>query len=228
LFHRKWSVSAKNWPKLRISWSWHPYSRSGIHNGPVYKFLWVLKKSYFRWKSIGVSLRFYRKSSVAVKTGRNSVIHNCDPRIPDLFYIMVLHMGFYGFSKISDFRSKFVGVSLRFYRKFPVCGKIDRNSVFLGLDHHIPDRLYKMAPYSSFHWFWKISNFRSKSIGVSLGFPHKSQVCGKNWLKLYISWSWPPYSGSVIHNGPLSEFLLVFENFKFFLKIHRCQRTVLP
>jgi hypothetical protein len=38
-----------------------------IHDGPVYEFLHVLKKSNFHSKSIGVSLQFYQKSPVCGK-----------------------------------------------------------------------------------------------------------------------------------------------------------------
>jgi hypothetical protein len=47
---------------------------------------------------------------------------------------MVPYMNFYGFSKNSNFRSKSIGVSLRFYRKLSVWGQTDRNFVFLGRD----------------------------------------------------------------------------------------------
>jgi hypothetical protein len=55
------SVWGTNKPKLYISWSWPSYSGSVIHNDHVYDFLHVFLKSTFRSKSIGVSLRFYRK-----------------------------------------------------------------------------------------------------------------------------------------------------------------------
>jgi hypothetical protein len=31
--------------------------------------------------------------------------------------------------------------------------KTDRNSIFLGRDPHIPDRLYIVVSYMSFYWF---------------------------------------------------------------------------
>jgi hypothetical protein len=103
--------------------------------------------------------------------------------------------------------------------------KTDRNSIFLGCDPHIPDRLYIMVLYLSFHGF---SNFRSKSVCVSLQFYRKSSVCSKNWPKLRVSWVWPPYSGSVIHNSLVFEFWRGFKIFKFSLKIRWCWPTVLP
>jgi hypothetical protein len=53
-YYRKMSICDKNWPKLHISWCWHLYSRSVIHNDYVYKFLWVLKKLNFGSKYKGV------------------------------------------------------------------------------------------------------------------------------------------------------------------------------
>jgi hypothetical protein len=93
--------------------------------------------------------------------------------------------------------------------------KTVQNSVFLGRDPHIADRLYITAPYMSFDQFWKNSNFHSKSVGVSLRFCRKSLVWGKNWPKLSISWSWPPYYGLDIHNCPVYEFLWVLKKLKF-------------
>jgi hypothetical protein len=63
-FYRNRQFGDKNLPKLHISWSWPPYNGSLIHNGSIYVFLQVLKISNFCWKSIGVCLRFYRKSLV--------------------------------------------------------------------------------------------------------------------------------------------------------------------
>jgi hypothetical protein len=79
----------------------------------------------------------------------------------------------------------------------------------------------------SFYRFWKNSNFHSKSVGVSLRFYRKSTVWGKNWSKLSISWLWPPYCQSVIHNGPIYEFLQILKKLKFSLKIRSCYPTVL-
>jgi hypothetical protein len=42
-FYRKLPVWGKNWSKLRISVSWHPYCESVIYNGLVFQFFWVLK-----------------------------------------------------------------------------------------------------------------------------------------------------------------------------------------
>jgi hypothetical protein len=89
--------------------------------------------------------------------------------------------------------------------------------------------------------FWKKSIFWSKSIGVSLWFYRNRQFGGKNWPKLCISWPWqpymsvygfwrktdqssvflgcgPPYSLSVIDNGPVYEFLWVMKNWNILSK----------
>jgi hypothetical protein len=50
---------------------------------------------------------------------------------------------------------------------------------------------------------------------VSLQFCRKMPDCGKNSLKLCISWPWSPYSRSVIHNGHLDKFLWILKNFNF-------------
>jgi hypothetical protein len=76
--------------------------------------------------------------------------------------------------------------------------KIDWNYIFLGHDPHIMDCLYITVPYMSFYGFQKNLNFHSKSIRVSLRFYWNRDFGGKNWSKLYISWSWPPYNGSVM------------------------------
>jgi hypothetical protein len=120
--------------------------------------------------------------------------------------------------------------------------KTDRNSVFHGPNPHILDRIYLMVSYMSFYGFSKNSNFRSKSIGVSLqfyrlfknyGFSLKILRCQPTILpKIASLWQkltetpyflvMTPYSGSVIVNGTIYEFLQVFKKFKILLKIYRC------
>jgi hypothetical protein len=50
----------------------------------------------------------------AAKTDRNSVFLVRDSHIMDQQYIMVPYMSFYGYSKISNFCSRSISVSLRF------------------------------------------------------------------------------------------------------------------
>jgi hypothetical protein len=66
---------------------------------------------------------FTENRQFAAKTDQNSEFLGRDPNIPNRLYIMVSYMSFYEFSKFSNFRLKFISVSLRFYRKSPVCGK---------------------------------------------------------------------------------------------------------
>jgi hypothetical protein len=143
---------------------------------------------------------FTINSQFAAKTDKNLVFLGCGPNIPHLLYIMVPYMSFRGFSIYSNFRSKSIGAyGFTINRHFAT--KNDQNFIFLSHDPHIRDRLYIMVPYMSFYRFSKFSKFHSNSIDVSLQFYRKSLVCGKNWSKLSISWSWPPYSPSVIHNN---------------------------
>jgi hypothetical protein len=156
------------------------------------------------------------------KTDRNSVFLVHDPRIVNRLSIMGPYFNFYGFWKFSHFCSKSKGVSLRFYRNCQFGAKTNRNSIFLGRDPRIANRLSITVPYFNFYGFWKFSHFCSKSMGVSLRFDQKLPVRGKNWSKLRISWSWPPYCESVIYNGPVFQFLLVLKIFTFLCEIQRC------
>jgi hypothetical protein len=158
---------------------------------PYFSFYGFWKISHFCSKSMGVSLRFYRKWPVWGKTDRNSVFLGRDPHIANRLSITVRYFNFYGFWKISHFCPKSMGVSLRFYRKLPVWGKTDRNSVFLGRDPRTVNRLSITVPYLNFYGFWKISHFCPKSMGVSLRFYQKLPVWGKNWQKHRISWADP-------------------------------------
>jgi hypothetical protein len=161
--YRKLLVWGKNWSKLYISWSWPPYCESVIYNGPVFQFLLVLKNFTFFSKS-----GFTKNGQFGAKTDQNSLFLCRNPRIANRLSIKVSYFNFYGFWKISHFCSKSKGVSLRFYQKFPVWGKTDWNSVFLGHDPRIANRLSITVPYFNFYRFWKISHFCSKSKGVSL------------------------------------------------------------
>jgi hypothetical protein len=150
--------------KLSISWSW-PHIADRLYITVSYmSFNGFWKNSNFRSKSIGVSLWFLRK------TNQNSVFLSRCPHIVDCLYITVPYMNFYRFWKSSNFHSKSKGVSLRFTENRQFRAKTDRNSVFLGRCPHIVNRLYIMVPYMSFYRFWTNSNFRSKSVGVSLRF----------------------------------------------------------
>jgi hypothetical protein len=100
-----------------------PYCASVIHNGLVYEFLRVLKKLKFLLKSIGLSLGFSEHRQFGAKTDTDSLFLVRNPHIADRIYITVSYLSFYRFWKNSNFHSKSVGVSLRFYGKSPFRGK---------------------------------------------------------------------------------------------------------
>jgi hypothetical protein len=135
---------------------------------------------------------FTENCQFGAKTDRNSVFLGHHPHIANRLSITVPYFNFYGFWQISHFRSKSMGVSLWFYRKLPIWGENWPKLRIFGCDRRIANQLSITVPYFSFYGFWKFSHFCSKSMGVSLRFYRKLQVCGKNWPKLYISWSWPP------------------------------------
>jgi hypothetical protein len=132
-----------------------------------------------------------------------------------------------GFEKIHIFAQNPWVLACGFTENCQFGAKTDRNSVFLGRDTRIANRLSITVPYFNFYGFQKISHFCSKSMGVIVRFYRKLPVCGKNWQKHRISWSWPPYCESVIYNGPVSQFLWVLKKFTFLLEIHGCWPTVL-
>jgi hypothetical protein len=169
---------------------------------------------------MGVSLRFYRKLPV---WGKNwSKLHIFSAWSP--YCESVVYNG-------PVFQFLRVLKNFTFLLEIQGCqfgAKTDRNSVFLGRDTHIVNRLPITVPYFNFYGFWKISHFCSKSMGVSLRVYRKLLVWGKNWPKLRISWSWPPYCELVIYNGPVIHFLWVLQNFPFLSEIHGCWPTGLP
>jgi hypothetical protein len=75
-----------------------------------------------------------------------------------------------GLEKTQIFVPNPLGLAYGFSENGQFGAKTDRNSVFLGCDPQITDRLYITVPYMSFARFWKKSKFCSKSVGVSLWF----------------------------------------------------------
>jgi hypothetical protein len=146
----------------------------------------------------------------------------------DQLYITVPYMIFYWFLKNSNFHSKSKCYPTVLPKITSLGHKVTKTLYFLvvtpifWIDPHILDLVYIMVRYMSFYGFWKNSNFRSKSAYVSLRVYQKSSVWNKNRPKLCISWSCPPYCGSLIHTSPVDEFLCVFKKIKFSLKIHSC------
>jgi hypothetical protein len=138
-FYQKFPLCGEDKPKLCISMLWPPYSSSVVAIGPVYEILWVLKKIKFRSKSIGVSLRFYRKFPVCGENVPKLCISwlwlsYSRSVVPNGYVYEILWV-----LKKSNFCSKSIGVSLRFYRNSQFAVKTDRNSIFRGRDSHIPD-----------------------------------------------------------------------------------------
>jgi hypothetical protein len=62
-------------------------------------------------------------------------------------------MSFYVFLKISNFCSESICVAYGFTKNHQIVVKIVRNSVILGPNPHILDRLYILVSYMSFFGF---------------------------------------------------------------------------
>jgi hypothetical protein len=123
-FYQKSQVLGKNTSKLHISWSWTPYCKTVIYNGPVFEFLRVLKNfSFSNEIHRCLAYDFTENRKFGAKTNWNSIFLGQDPCSAKRLSITVPYLNFYGFRKILHFRSKFIGVSLRFYRKLPDWGK---------------------------------------------------------------------------------------------------------
>jgi hypothetical protein len=191
---------------------------------PYFNFYGFWKISHFCSKSKGVAYGFTENRQFGAKTDRNSVFLGRDPRIANRLSITVPYMNLYVFKKIHIFGQNPCVLAYGFTENCQFGAKTDRNSVFLGRGLRIANRLSITVPYFNFYGFWKISHFYSKSIGVSIRFYQKLLVWGKNWSKLRIPLSWPPYCVSVIYNGPVFQFLRVLKKFTFLLEIHGCLR----
>jgi hypothetical protein len=165
---------------------------------------------------------FTENCQFGAKTDRNSIFLGRKPCIVNRLSITVLYFNFTGFKKFHIFARNTWVLAYGFTENCQFGAKTDWNSIFLGRDPHIANHLSIKVPYLNFYRFWKNLHFCAKFIGVRLQFYRKLSVPGKNWLKLRISWSWPPYSESVIYSGPVFEFLWVLKNFTFSLKTHRC------
>jgi hypothetical protein len=156
------------------------------------------------------------------KTDRNSIFLDRDPRIANRLSITVPYFNFYWFWRISHFSRNPKVLAYGFTKNGQFGAKTDQNSLFLGRNPRIANRLSIKVSYFNFYGFWNISHFCSKSNGVSLRLYRKLPVSGQNWSKLHISWSRPPYCESVFYNGPVFQFLRVLKNFTFLLEIQRC------
>jgi hypothetical protein len=165
---------------------------------------------------------FTENFQFGAKTDRNSVFIGRDPRIANRLSITVQYFNFHGFWNYSHFCSKSMGVSLRFYRSCRFGGKNWPKLCISWSWHPYCESVIYNSPVFQFLRILKTSHFSSESNGVSLRFYRKLTVRGKNWSKLHISWSWPPYCQSVIYNGPVFQFSRVLKFFTFLLEIHGC------
>jgi hypothetical protein len=166
---------------------------------------------------------FTENRKFGAKTDWNSIFLGQDPCIAKRLSITVPYLNFYGFWKISHFRSKFIGVSLRFYRKLPDWGK-NRSKLCISWSRppYSESVIYNAPEFQFLLVFEKFHVFARNPKVLAYGFTIKCQFGFKNWSKLRISGSWPPYCESVIYNGPVFLFLRVLKNFKFLLEIHGC------
>jgi hypothetical protein len=147
---------------------------------------------------------FSKNCQFVAKADWNSVFPGRDPRIANLLSITVPYFNFYEFwKKFHIFAQNPKVLAYGFTENCQFGAKTDRNSVFPGRDPRNANWLSITVPHFNFYWFLKISHFCSKSKGVSLRFLRKLPVCGKSWLKLRISWLWPPYCEFIIYNGPV-------------------------
>jgi hypothetical protein len=114
-----------------------------LHDQEIQRFSLVCGKN---WLKLCISLSW--------STYSESVIHNG-----------MLHKFLWILKKI-NFCSKFNGVSFRFYRKTPCCGKIDWNSIFLSCEVHIPYWLYIMVYYMIFYGFFFKNQLLAQNVNM--------------------------------------------------------------
>ena len=155
---------------------------------PHFNFYGFWKISHFCSKPMGVSQRFYRKLPV---WGKNWPKLRISWSLPPILWIGYPSWSriwiFTGFEKFHIFARNAWVLAYGFTKNRQFGAKMDRNSVFLGREPRIADRLSITASYMYFYGFWQISHFRSKCISVGLRFYRKSPVSVKNCLKLRIS-----------------------------------------
>jgi len=96
---------------------------------------------------------FTEKGNFVAKTDWDSVFLGRDTHIPDWLYITVLYISFYRFKKIQILAQNPKVLAFGFTEKRKFVAKTFWNSVFLGHDPNIPDRLYIMLLYISFYGF---------------------------------------------------------------------------
>jgi hypothetical protein len=96
---------------------------------------------------------FTEKCQCVAKTDWHSVFLGRDTHMPDRLYIMVLYIIFTGFKNLQILGQNPKVLAFGFTEKRQFVAKTDQNSVFLGRDPRIPDRLYIMVLYIRFYGF---------------------------------------------------------------------------
>jgi hypothetical protein len=91
----------------------------------------------------GLAHSLTEKLQFAAKIDRNSVFLGRKAQILNRLQIIVPYISFYEF-KIFQILAQ--NAKVQFYRKRQFTVKTDRNSVFLGQNTQIPDRLHIMLP----------------------------------------------------------------------------------
>jgi hypothetical protein len=155
-FYRKTSACGKKWLKLHISWLWGPYFGPFIYSGPIHKFLWVFKIFKMWLKIQRCYLQFYSKTLVCGKK-KNETPYFLDVKghILNHLDIMALYINFYRFFKISILAQNLKVLAFSFMEKCQFVVKTYWNSLFLGCEAYILDRLYITVLYIYFYSFFK-------------------------------------------------------------------------
>jgi hypothetical protein len=124
-----------------------------------------------------LAFKCIKKYQFVAKTDRNFIFHGCEAHILDQLYIIVMYISFNRL-KNTNFGSKYKGVSLRFYRQTPVCGKNwTKLRISLPWIPYFTSLIYNGHVYK----FLRVKkiNFGSKYKGVSIQFYRKCQFCVK-------------------------------------------------
>jgi hypothetical protein len=102
---------------------------------------------------MGVAYGFTENCQFGAKTDRNSVSPGRDPRIANRLSITVLYFNFYGFEKFHIFAQNPKVLAYGFTENGQFEAKTDQNSIFLGHDPRIANRLSIKVSYFNFYGF---------------------------------------------------------------------------
>jgi hypothetical protein len=112
-----------------------------------------------------------------------------------------------GFEKIHIFARNPWVLAYGFTENCQFGAKIDRNSVFLGRDPRIANRLSITVPSMNLYVFKKIHIFGQNLTVLAYGITENSQFGAKTDQNSAFHGREPPYCESVIYNGPVFQFL---------------------